>query len=77
MSSRKEWALIVSLLLGAILAPINSTMIAVALSSISHTYNESIASITWVVRQSHSRLQGSSVTCTAIKQCTYGESAFF
>ena len=49
MSSRKEWALIVSLLLGAILVPINSTMIAVALSSISHTYNESIASITWVV----------------------------
>ncbi|ADP34015.1 MFS transporter [Bacillus atrophaeus] len=49
MGSRKEWALIVSLLLGAILVPINSTMIAVALSSISNTYDESLASITWVV----------------------------
>ncbi|AVB09220.1 MULTISPECIES: MFS transporter [Bacillus] len=49
MGSKKEWALIVSLLLGAILVPINSTMIAVALSSISRSFSESIASITWVV----------------------------
>lgn len=41
--------IIYSLLLGAILVPINSTMIAVALSSISTYYDQSISNITWVV----------------------------
>ena len=37
------------MLLGAILVPVNSTMIAVALSSISTYYDQSISNITWVV----------------------------
>ncbi|MHC4048203.1 hypothetical protein RAD10_42160, partial [Bradyrhizobium sp. 23AC] len=46
---KKESLIIYSLLLGAILVPVNSTMIAVALSSISTYYDQSISYITWVV----------------------------
>lgn len=46
---KKESFVIYSLLLGAILVPVNSTMIAVALSSISIYYDQSLANITWVV----------------------------
>lgn len=46
---KKESFVIYSLLLGAILVPVNSTMIAVALSSISTYYDQSLANITWVV----------------------------
>ncbi|WP_144521782.1 MFS transporter [Bacillus pumilus] len=49
MKLQKESLIIYSLLLGAILVPINSTMIAVALSSISTYYDQSISNITWVV----------------------------
>ncbi|MCI1692841.1 MFS transporter [Aneurinibacillus aneurinilyticus] len=49
MSRNKEYILILSLLMGTILVPINSTMIAVGLSSISDFFNESIASISWIV----------------------------
>ncbi|MGE6630187.1 MFS transporter [Bacillus sp. NPDC077027] len=49
MSMKKENLIILSLLLGAILVPINSTMIAVALSSMSTYYEKSLTDITWVV----------------------------
>ncbi len=49
MRLQKESLIIYSLLLGAILVPVNSTMIAVALSSISTYYDQSISNITWVV----------------------------
>lgn len=49
MRLQKENLIIYSLLLGAILVPVNSTMIAVALSSISTYYDQSISNITWVV----------------------------
>nr|MDH3108539.1 MFS transporter [Bacillus altitudinis] len=49
MNLKKENLIIYSLLLGAILVPVNSTMIAVALSSISTYYDQSISNITWVV----------------------------
>ncbi|MFA3773751.1 MFS transporter [Bacillus safensis] len=49
MKLNKESLIIYSLLLGAILVPVNSTMIAVALSSISTYYNQSLSNITWVV----------------------------
>ncbi|MDR4200815.1 MFS transporter, partial [Bacillus altitudinis] len=49
MKLQKENLIIYSLLLGAILVPVNSTMIAVALSSISTYYDQSISNITWVV----------------------------
>ncbi|MEE3678239.1 MFS transporter [Bacillus safensis] len=49
MRLKKESLVIYSLLLGAILVPVNSTMIAVALSSISTYYNQSLSNITWVV----------------------------
>ncbi|KAE9715303.1 MFS transporter, partial [Escherichia coli] len=49
MRLKKESFVIYSLLLGAILVPVNSTMIAVALSSISTYYDQSLANITWVV----------------------------
>ncbi|WP_026677937.1 MFS transporter [Fictibacillus gelatini] len=45
----KELLLIASILTGTILAPINSTMISVALSSISSYFHESLANISWVV----------------------------
>lgn len=48
-NKNKEWILIASLLTGAILAPINSTMIAVGLSSISSFFQESLVNISWVV----------------------------
>ncbi|MFF2413418.1 MFS transporter [Bacillus safensis] len=49
MKLNKESLIIYSLLLGAILVPVNSTMIAVALSSISTYYDQSLSNITWVV----------------------------
>ncbi|MFC7441563.1 MFS transporter [Laceyella putida] len=49
MNRNKELLLIVSLLAGTIIVPINSTMIAVGLSSISGYFHESLASISWVV----------------------------
>lgn len=49
LNLKKENLIIYSLLLGAILVPVNSTMIAVALSSISTYYDQSISNITWVV----------------------------
>ncbi|WP_144482159.1 MFS transporter [Bacillus pumilus] len=49
MRLQKESLIIYSLLLGAILVPVNSTMIAVALSSISTYYDQCISNITWVV----------------------------
>lgn len=49
MSKRKELILIISLLIGTFLVPINSTMIAVALSTISAHFNEPLANISWVV----------------------------
>ncbi|MBU8689745.1 MFS transporter [Priestia megaterium] len=49
MGKHKELILIISLLIGTFLVPINSTMIAVALSTISAHFNEPLASISWVV----------------------------
>ncbi|RAS90858.1 MFS transporter (plasmid) [Priestia endophytica] len=49
MGKHKELILIISLLIGTFLVPINSTMIAVALSTISAHFNEPLANISWVV----------------------------
>ncbi|MBH8599130.1 MFS transporter [Thermoactinomyces sp. CICC 10523] len=49
MTKGKELLLIVSLLVGTIMVPINSTMIAVGLSAISAFFHESLTSISWVV----------------------------
>ncbi|SEM73757.1 MFS transporter [Lihuaxuella thermophila] len=49
MTRGKELLLVVSLLVGTILVPINSTMIAVSLLAISSYFNESLAAISWVV----------------------------
>jgi EmrB/QacA subfamily drug resistance transporter len=49
LGKHKELILIISLLIGTFLVPINSTMIAVALSTISAHFNEPLANISWVV----------------------------
>ncbi|MBA4496107.1 MFS transporter [Paenactinomyces guangxiensis] len=49
MTRGRELLLIVSLLVGTILVPINSTMIAVGLSAISAYFHENLAAISWVV----------------------------
>ncbi|MBE9916901.1 MFS transporter [Paenibacillus donghaensis] len=49
MNKNKENIIVASLLIGGILVPLNSTMIAVALSSMASALNESLWMITWVV----------------------------
>lgn len=49
MKQKKENIIVASLLVGGILVPLNSTMIAVALSSMANALDESLWMITWVV----------------------------
>lgn len=49
MKQKKENIIVASLLIGGILVPLNSTMIAVALSSMANALDESLWMITWVV----------------------------
>ena len=49
MKQKKENIIVASLLIGGILVPLNSTMIAVVLSSMANALDESLWMITWVV----------------------------